>query len=103
MLLCHLAAAYLLQVHKLLKKVSDVVITREFAWNPRCVVIICVNSVERSTFDISNSPDVILLPVRRNIHTDTIELTGVQGRAVAVLSDFLKTCRIGELCDRDLS
>ena len=38
-----------------------------------------------------------------DVYADTIELTGVQGRAVAVLSDFLKTCRIGELCDRDLS
>ena len=61
MLLCHLWPLSL-QVRWLLASVSDVVITRDFAWNPRCVVIICVNSVERSTFDISNSPDVILLP-----------------------------------------
>ena len=32
-------------------------ITRELAWKPRCAVIIVVNSVARSTFDISTVPD----------------------------------------------
>ena len=40
-------------------KVSEVVIIRLFAWNPRCVVIISVNSWERSTLLISRTPLVI--------------------------------------------
>ena len=39
---------------------SDVVITRAFAWNPRCAMIMFVNCVERSTFDISRKPDWIV-------------------------------------------
>ena len=42
--------------------VSETVIIREFAWNPLCAVIISVNSLERSTFDISRE-DVTNAPV----------------------------------------
>ena len=43
--------------------VSDTVIILELAWKPLCVVIISVNSVERSTLDISKTPDEIEPPV----------------------------------------
>lgn len=36
------------------RSVSEVVITREFAWKPLCVVIISVNSELKSTLDISS-------------------------------------------------
>ena len=38
---------------------SPDVITRAFAWNPRCATIILVNSSARSTFDISNDLETI--------------------------------------------
>ena len=41
---------------------SDTVIILEFAWNPLCVVIISVNSEDRSTLDISNIPVDIVPP-----------------------------------------
>ena len=39
---------------------SAVVMTRAFAWNPRCATIILVNSSERSTLEPSMAPGVIL-------------------------------------------
>ena len=45
-----------------LESVSDVVIILEFAWKPLCVVIISVNSFDKSTFDISNAPVVMPPP-----------------------------------------
>ena len=38
---------------------SAVEMTREFAWNPRCAVIMVVNWVARSTFDISSMPATV--------------------------------------------
>ena len=33
--------------------------TRELAWKPRWAVIICVNDCERSTLDISTTPETV--------------------------------------------
>ena len=54
---------YLLRLINSSSSVSETVMVLEFAWKPRCVVIICVNSVERSTFDISRTPVFILPPL----------------------------------------
>ena len=53
------AIAYRFRFTSSSSKVSEVVIIREFAWNPLWVVIISVNSVDRSTLDISSTPLVI--------------------------------------------
>ena len=53
---------YLLRLISSSSSVSDVVITLEFAWKPRCVTIISVNCDDKSTFDISSCPEAIELP-----------------------------------------
>ncbi len=53
---------YLFKFTSSSSKESEVVIIRLFAWKPRCVVIISVNSADRSTLLISNTPDSMLPP-----------------------------------------
>ena len=48
---------YLLRFVSSSSSVSETVMIRELAWKPRWVVIISVNSAERSTLDISSTPD----------------------------------------------
>lgn len=55
-LLCQYFNYYLLRLVSSSRSVSDTVMIRLLAWKPRCVVIISVNSLERSTFDISSTP-----------------------------------------------
>ena len=38
---------------------SAVEMTRAFAWNPRCAMIMFVNSAEMSTFEPSSAPGVM--------------------------------------------
>ncbi len=89
-----LIQAYLFRLVSSSSILSDTVMILEFAWKPRCVVIISVNSVARSTFDISSCPVLIEPPV---------EIAGVQGGPVAVVSERLKTGSICKLCYRYLS
>ncbi len=39
---------------------SAVVITRALAWKPRCAIIMLVNSSDRSTFELSSAPGVMV-------------------------------------------
>ena len=57
-----LIQAYLFRLVSSSSILSDTVMILEFAWKPRCVVIISVNSVARSTFDISSCPVLIEPP-----------------------------------------
>jgi len=50
------AGRYLFRLTTSCSNSSEVVMTREFAWNPRWVRIRFVNSWARSTFDISSVP-----------------------------------------------
>ena len=54
---------YLFKLIKVSSIESEVVIVLELASNPLWVVIILVNSVDKSTFDDSSEPDVILSPI----------------------------------------
>ena len=55
-LILYVTDYYLLRFVSSSRSVSETVMIRLLAWNPRCVVIISVNCAERSTFDISNTP-----------------------------------------------
>ncbi len=48
-----LSSVYRFRLTSSSNKVSDTVIIRLFAWKPRCVVIMVVNSLDRSTLLIS--------------------------------------------------
>ena len=51
--------AYRLMLTRSLSISSAVEMTRELAWKPRCALIMSVNSVARSTFDISSVPPMV--------------------------------------------
>ena len=57
--------------------------TREFAWKPRWAVIMLVNSVARSTFDISTVPAVVTPNVPAGV-VPGVPTTAAPDAAVAV-------------------